>query len=290
MAFRGAKVYSDGSHYIAIPQKERQPQKKKNVIYSIEQEERKEEFEKAYKESNEKKRKEKVKRIINAMEEKFESKEKAAEYVKAQMERKMRNLIVRRMRLARKINLGQWNYFCTFTYDDKKHTEESFKKKLSNAFKKLVSRRDWVIIGVWERSPTNNRLHFHGIFYIPEMVGELKEQKDYSTKTHQMQITRQNTYFTERFGRNDFSPLNKDDLRYASSYLMKYIEKSGERIFYSKNTPTYFISDILDDDVACPYGIEDRKLLLFDNFSCFKDGVYMGEVSPEVIRQMKKAN
>ena len=71
---------------------------------------------------------------------------------------------------------------------------------------------------------------------------------------------------------------------------MKYIEKSGERIFYSKNTPTYFISDILDDDVACTIGLEDRKLLLFDNFSCFKDGVYMGEVSPEVIRQMKKAN
>ena len=42
MAFREAKVYSDGSHYIAIPQKEKQPQKKKNVIYSIEQEERKE--------------------------------------------------------------------------------------------------------------------------------------------------------------------------------------------------------------------------------------------------------
>ena len=65
MAFREAKVYSDGSHYIAIPQKEKQPQKKKNVIYSIEQEERKEEFEKAYKDSNEKKRKEKVKRIIS---------------------------------------------------------------------------------------------------------------------------------------------------------------------------------------------------------------------------------
>ena len=147
-----------------------------------------------------------------------------------------------------------------------------------------------MIIGVWERSPANNRLHFHGIFYIPEMIGELVDKRDYSTKTHQMQITRQNTYFTERFGRNDFSPLDKNALRYATTYLMKYIEKSGERIFYSKNTPTYFISDILNEDVACTVGIEDRKLLLFDNFSCFKDGVYMGKVSPEVIKQMKKAN
>jgi hypothetical protein len=36
--------------------------------------------------------------------------------------------------------------------------------------------------------------------------------------------------------------------------------------------------------------MEDQKLLLFDNFSCFEDGVYVGEVSPEVIKQMKKAN
>ena len=33
-----------------------------------------------------------------------------------------------------------------------------------------------------------------------------------------------------------------------------------------------------------------KKLLLFDNFSCFEDGVYIGEVSPEVIKHMKKAN
>ncbi len=290
MAFRAAKVYSDGSHYIAIPQDKKQPQKKKNVIYSTKQEERKEEFEKAYKENKDKKRKEKVKNITEEMEEKFESKEMAAEYVKAQMERKMRNLTVRRMRLARKINLGRWNYFCTFTYDDKKHTEESFKKKLSNAFKKLVSRRDWVIIGVWERSIPNNRLHFHGIFYIPEMIGELVECRDYSTKTHKMQTTMQNTYFTERFGRNDFSELNPYELGNAKAYLMKYIEKSGERIFYSRNAPTYFISDIMNDDVVCTIGAEDRKLLLFDDFSCFTDGVYVGQISQETIKQMKKAN
>lgn len=59
---------------------------------------------------------------------------------------------------------------------------------------------------------------------------------------------------------------------------------------YSKGLPQYFISDILDDDVASLYGIDDRKLLLFDDFSCFDEGVYMGEVSPEVIAQMRKSN
>ena len=122
------------------------------------------------------------------------------------------------------------------------------------------------------------------------MVGELIEHRDYSTKTHRMQTTLQNSYFTERFGRNDFEPINRQELPNATAYLMKYIEKSGERIVYSKNTHAYFISDILDDDVVCTIGQEDRKLLLFDNFICFDDGVYVGEVSPEVIKQMPKKN
>ena len=73
---------------------------------------------------------------------------------------------------------------------------------------------------------------------------------------------------------------------------MKYMEKSGERIVYSKNTPTYFISDIMDEDIVCTMGEEKNtlKLILFDNFSCWDEGCYMGEVSPEVISQMRKAN
>ena len=42
------------------------------------------------------------------------------------------------MRLARKIHLGNWNYFCTFTYDDKKHTEEA-SKELAELFQKALS-------------------------------------------------------------------------------------------------------------------------------------------------------
>ena len=168
--------------------------------------------------------------------------------------------------------------------------EEEFRKKLSNSFKKLSYRKGWKYIGVWERSPTNKRLHFHGIFYTPTMIGELIEKRDYSTKNHRMQTTFQNTYFLERFGRNDFEEINQQNLSQSISYITKYIEKSGERIIYSKNLPTYFISDILDDDIVCTIGIEDRKLLLFDNFKCWDEGVLIGVVSPEVIAQMKKSN
>lgn len=122
------------------------------------------------------------------------------------------------------------------------------------------------------------------------MIGELIKKRDFSTKNHRMQTTYQNTYFLERFGRNDFVEINQQNLFQSISYITKYIEKSGERIVYSKNLPTYFISDILDDDIVCTIGIEDRKLLLFDNFKCWDEGVLIGVVSPEVIAQMKKSN
>lgn len=42
--------------------------------------------------------------------------------------------------------------------------------------------------------------------------------------------------------------------------------------------------------IAAPIGLEDKKLLLFDDFICWDEGCYMGEVSKEVISQMRKSN
>lgn len=289
MAHENAKIYFDGSHYIAIPKTTR-PTKKNKRFTDTDTQEKKKAFETAYKGTKAKRKREKVTEITAELTPHFENENEASAFVAEQMERVQRNLITRRRRLARKIHLGNWNYFCTFTYDDKKHTEESFKKSLRNCFKKLCHRKGWIYIGVWECSPERQRLHFHGLFYVPQMQGELVEHRDYSTKNHQMQMTLQNTYFNARFGRCDFSPIDRENLGEATAYLMKYIEKSGERIVYSKNTPTYFVSDILDDDVICTIGQEDKKLLLYDNFSCFDEGVYIGTVSPETIKQMRKKN
>ena len=173
------------------------------------------------------------------------------------------------------------------------HTEESFRKSLRNTFKHLVARKGWKHIGVWERGGDTNRLHFHGIFYIPPggMVGEIVETKDYSTKDHRMQTAHQNTYFLERYGRNDFQALGSPmEVQHSLGYLMKYIEKSGERLIYGGNLPTYFVSDVMDEDVICPYGIDDRKAVLADDFTCMVDGEVMGAVSKEVIEKMPKAN
>lgn len=237
------------------------------------------------------KRKEK---IIEEMLIYFNKKEYCEDFVNVNFERKQRNLICRRVRMCRKANLAGFNYFCTFTYDDKKHTESTFKNKLKACFRNMCFRKNWKYMGVWERAPKTNRLHFHGLFYIPNnsIPGTLNTIKDYDTISHKMQTSIQSSYFNERFGRSDFKEIDEQERRLgnALAYLMKYIEKTGEKIVYSKGLPQYFISDIMDDDIVCTIGQEDKKLLLFDDFNCWDEGVLMGKVSPEIIEQMRKCN
>ena len=297
MSYRAAKISFDRSHYIATP-KENFPQghKRRRAArpLSDEETEKKAQFEAAYKESQQLPRKECKAFIRKAMEETILDKEQRKEYVERNNERKKTNAIRRKVRLSKKVNLQrEWSYFCTFTFSDEKHTEESFRKSLRNTLKHLVNRKGWKHIGVWERGGDTNRLHFHGIFYIPSngMVGELIEIRDYSTKDHRIQTAHQNTYFLERYGRNDFQPLGSpEEVQHSLGYLMKYIEKSGERLIYGGKLPTYFVSDVIDEDILAPYGIDDRKAILADDFTCMMDGEVIGKVSPEVIAKMPKVN
>ena len=295
MPYKAAKISFDGSHYIATP-KENFPQGHKRRRAAIpptpKEVEQKEQFEAAYKESQQLPRKERKACMQKAMEEVIPDKEQRKEYVERNNERKKTNAIRRKVRLSKKVNL-QGSYFCTFTFSDEKHTEESFRKSLRNTLKHLVNRKSWKHIGVWERGGENGRLHFHGIFYIPSdgMVGEIVETTDYNTKDHRMQTAHQNTYFLERYGRNDFQPLGSpEEVQRSLGYLMKYIEKSGERLIYGGKLPTYFESDVADEDILAPYGIDDRKAILADDFTCMVDGEVIGKVSPEVIAKMPKAN
>lgn len=239
------------------------------------------------------KKRERKKLIIEQMLPYFANRKFCEEFVNTNFERKQRNLICRRIRMVRKANLVDFNYFCTFTYDDKLHTEYTFKKKLKITFQNLSTRKGWKYMGVWERAPETKRLHFHGLFSISQsaMVGELFEHSDYNLKSHRRTKTIQNTYFNERFGRSDFEEIKSNvDLNKELSYIMKYLEKTEEKIVYSKGLYQYFISDIMDEDVVCTIGQEDKKLLLFDDFNCWDEGCLIGKVSPEVIAQMRKCN
>ncbi len=300
MPYINAKVYSDGGHYIAIPKENFPSEQRKRKHLKPQQLKMqtdgspptpKEKFETAYAESKKLPKRERKAYIAEQMKGEFATAEETTAFIESNTERMNNNAIRRKVRLWRKVNLQQWNYFVTFTYSDEKHTEASFKKKLRNALKHAVSRNGWKYIGVFERSPEKERLHFHGIFYIPQMIGKLVEVKDYSTKQHKMQTTLQNTHFLKEFGRNDFEPLGrKEEVTQSVKYLLKYIEKSGEKLIYGGKLPTTFNSDILDEEVICGYGVDDRKLILSDKFTCIMDGEIMGKVSPEVIEKMPKSN
>ena len=104
-------------------------------------------------------------------------------------------------------------------------------------------------------------------------------------------MIKQNTYFLEKFGRNDFEAINTDNQKTSAlTYIIKYLEKSEEKIVASKGMYQYFVTDILEEDVVCRIGQEDKKLLLFDDFKCIDEGEIIGSVSKEVIKQMPKAN
>ena len=122
-------------------------------------------------------------------------------FVERNFERKKRNMICRKIRLWRKINQQWFNFFATFTYSDTLHTEESFKKALSGCLQHFSARKGWRYIGVWERATETKRLHFHGIFYIPEgtLAGKNEEVRDFDTRARKMHTTNQNDFFGNRF-------------------------------------------------------------------------------------------
>ena len=292
MDYPKTKIYFDGSHFIGIPPEKQIWKKRKNSKKRVKNE-TEEKLKQLYK-SETGTKKEKTEKVIEKINEEIKDEEKAKEFVKATLEKEKRNKIVRLTRLYRKIGLQQWTHFCTFTYNSNKLNEEEFRKKLLTCLRHLSHRKVWKYIGVFERSPKLERLHFHGIFVITEMVGEIIETRDYSTKTHQMQIAHQNTFFLERFGRNDFKEIiNNVGVNDAVNYIMKYIRKTGEKVIYSKHLQTYFVADILDDDVVCKIGQEDRKILLFDDFKCldFETGEVLGQPNKDkfLIDKLPKA-
>ena len=128
----------------------------------------KERFETAYKESLSLPKKERKKPIKELMESDFKDKAELNAFVEKHTERMKTHAIKRKVRLMRKLGLQHWDYFVTFTYSDELLTEETFRKKLICTLKHLVARKGWKYVGVWERGSDTDRLHFHGIFHIPD--------------------------------------------------------------------------------------------------------------------------
>lgn len=261
---------------------------------TIERVTRESEFTRLYDSSEGLKGEERKEKIVNGILRLFPNREAAEIYVERKFENKKRAIIARRVRFFRKAYMNDFNYFATFTYDDAKHTEESFRKKLMKCLQNFHTKYDWKYMGVWERGAKTQRLHFHGLVYVPPntMPGNMDEVKSYDFHNHRIQTTQQNSFFRNRFGLNDFANMNKTDPEYKNSlaYILKYVEKTGEKIVYSRGLPMYLISDIHNSDVVANVGIEEKKLLLFDDFTCWDCGELIGKISDEAKERLRKAN
>lgn len=261
-------VYNDGGHYIAVPRLKRS---KKGVSTSHELTAPEIAFNSLYTHAmrNGLERQALADYVQGELSVLFPDITDVGGFVAEKILRKQKSLYARKKRFRRKAYLNVWNYFVTITYDDKKHDEESFRKKLRRCLSNLHTRRGWKYMGVFEYAPETHRLHFHALMYIPdgEMIGAIDELKDYSTAQGQMQVTHSNSFFAESFGRNDFEMLNEQELRHGGTinYLLKYISKTGERIVYSRGIPTEICRKVKDKDIATTMLDYVRKYLLFDD-------------------------
>lgn len=265
-SLKKCKVYHDGSHYVAtmIPNK-RTRKSKPFVKSSI-----REEFDRLYTLSltqftKKAERRSFIKEHLLA----FSSNICDIDtYLDKQIIRREKNFYAVKKRVRRKANLYKWNYFVTFTYDSKKHTEDSFMKKLKKCLSNLSTRQKWRYMGVFETSP-NGRKHFHGLFYIPNgpMLSKNENVSIYDTINNRRKNIVQNSFFAERFGQNDFSKINEEDLKNgkAVNYILKYIEKSGDKLVQSRGVPSFIEKTIdITKDIVCEFVDFVKKFVLPD--------------------------
>ena len=163
MNLLAAKIYYDGSHWIAIPHTER-PYRQRRRRKQPEKSEEVQQFEKAFTKSKGKRKNRKAK-LLQEFTPMFKDEDEAEQFVEEHFNRLSRNRWERYKRMIRRGYTNRWNFFCTYTFDSRKHTEDTFRSSLMNTLYHLSSRRDWKYMGAWERGELGERLHFHAITY-----------------------------------------------------------------------------------------------------------------------------
>ena len=225
----------------------------------------------------------------------FKNNDELTKFLDYKLQCRERAEIMKRIRCIRRASLHGFNYFCTFTYDSKKLSEQDFQKKLLNTLRHFASRKGWKYMGAWERGGDTDRLHFHALMAIPEdtMSGSMETRREYDVKKKRMVEYVTNTFFEERFGRNEFDFIDGAalSLNNAAEYVLKYIEKDGGRIICSRGLRTFIETDIDNEDIIARLREDsDQKYILFDDFTVYKDGEKLGTFSPGILSRAKTVN
>ena len=262
------KIYHDGDHYVATRvvriKGKRPPKKPANTAFDIA-------FDSLYFQA---KRKglngdDMVDYIQAGLEKLYPASSALRKYILDKIDKKQRNLWKRIKRFKRKVNMNRWTHFVTFTCDPKKHTQESFMKKLRKCLSNLHTRRGWKYMGVFEYGELNGSVHFHALIYVPEgeMIGKIVRKRQHSRKRGGMYTRYANTFFEEYFGISDFQEVNPILLKRGgtSRYLVKYINKTGEKVVYSRGTPAEIYRELSDNDIVGTFFKYVLKYVLWDD-------------------------
>jgi hypothetical protein len=262
------KVYNDGGHYVAtlvvrskgVKPPKRQPQTAFDIA-----------FDSLYFQAVKRGLKDEAKAdyIQAGLEKLYPAVSALRKIILEKIDKKQRNLWKRIKRFKRKANMYCWNYFVTFTYDPKKHTAESFRKKLRKCLSNLQTRRGWKYMGVFEEGGERGTLHFHALLYVPKdkMIGRIEPKREYSLKRRGRYTRYANTFFEENFGISDFQELNPVLLKRGGTlrYLLKYISKTGEKIVYSRGVPAEIYKKLGESDIAGTFIDYVTKYVLYDD-------------------------
>lgn len=266
-------IYNDGSNYVAFENQKYTIKKKKQNKANVKVENDKAEqlFEELYLQAVKKglSYKKQIEFVRTELAKTIRIEKVLDKIVDEGFRRKGANIAARKKLFRRKAYLNKWNYFVTFTYDDNKHSDSSFKKSLRKCLSNLSSRKGWKVMGIWEYGAENERLHFHALLYVPDgqMVGSVYEKKDYSNRKHKVIVTHPCTFFEERFGRCDFEAINSIALKKGKylDYILKYITKTDEKIVYSRGIPSNFKDEISEDEICAEFENFVVKYVLFDD-------------------------
>lgn len=163
-------------------------------------------------------------------------------WIVEQRERCEFNYFQRIKRAERKAFLLNANYFATFTYDSEKITEKDFTKSLKKALENMTYRFGWVFMGVPELGEQGQRKHYHFLIRVPSKAAfplQNYAKLQYSTKRRRWESITCNEFF-DKFGNNSFEAIEPGSRDYTArvGYILKYIQKSGARIIYSRNIPS----------------------------------------------------
>lgn len=173
------------------------------------------------------------------------------EYMEKRLENKERAMYAKKRRFWLKAQLNKFNYHFTQTCDSEKYEDqEAFRKDFKKTMQNLRVRRGWHYIIKWEHGDETNRLHAHALVYIrdkSQMPGIITLKRGYSRRKRRIVSRNENSFFAERYGRNDFSVIAKGVS--AISYVGKYLEKTEDNVTYSRGLATYLETDISDTEV-----------------------------------------